>query len=110
MLGGFHLIYKRHEKNLVPMVVRDGRVELPRSVYKTPILIPIDQSRGTRQFILEPRPAEQFHGNRLNRLIYIPLERAEMRLPQTATGIMRVEHKPLALAANIMLNRAAARY
>lgn len=27
-----------------------------------------------------------------------------MRLPQTATGIMRVEHKPLALAANIMLN------
>lgn len=103
-------IYKRHEKNLVPMVVRDGRVELPRSVYKTPILIPIGQSRGMRQFILEPRPAEQFHGNRLNRLIYIPLERAEMRLPQTATGIMRVEHKPLALAANIMLNRAAARY
>ena len=91
------------------MVVRDGRVELPRSVYKTPILIPIDQSRGMRQFSLEPRP-EQFHGNRLNRLIYIPLERAEMRLPQTATGIMRVEHKPLALAANIMLNRAAARY
>ena len=92
------------------MVVRDGRVELPRSVYKTPILIPIDQSRGMRQFILEPQPAEQFHGNRLNRLIYIPLERAEMRLPQTATGIMRVEHKPFALAANIMLNRAAARY
>ena len=88
----------------MPMLVRDGRVELPRSVYKTPILIPIDQSRGMRQFILEPRPAEQFHGNRLNRLIYIPLERAEMRLPQTATGIMRVEHKPLALAANIMLN------
>lgn len=50
-------IYKRHEKNLVPMVVRDGRVELPRSVYKTPILIPIDQSRGMRQFILEPLPA-----------------------------------------------------
>ena len=86
------------------MVVRDGRVELPRSVYKTPILIPIDQSRGMRQFILEPRPAEQFHGNRLNRLIYIPLERAEMRLPQTAIGIMKVEHKPLAVAANIMLN------
>ena len=97
-------IYKSHEKNLVPIVVRDGRVELPRSVYKTPILIPIDQSRGMRRFILEPRPAEQFHGNRLNRLIYIPLERAEMRLPQTATGIMRAEHKPLALAANIMLN------
>lgn len=88
----------------MPMMVRDGRVELPRSVYKTPILIPIDQSRGTRQFILGPRPAEQFHGNRLNRLIYIPLERAEMRLPQTATGIMRVEHKPPALAANRMLN------
>ena len=47
-LGVEHLNKKGRDFYHILYLVRDGRVELPRSVYKTPILIPIDQSRILR--------------------------------------------------------------